>query len=104
MPHRPGIPPPPQLSGDVQVPHGIDPPQPSLAEPQLNPCSAQVKGVQAALQVPETQISPLAQVPHCITFPQPSEAVPHDSPCWLQLVGPERHCCEACTAQPPVPP
>jgi len=44
-PHWPRVPPPPQVSGDVQTPQLSVPPQPSPAGPQLYPSLAQVVGV-----------------------------------------------------------
>lgn len=41
-----GVPPPPHVSGAVQVPHSMVPPQPSDAEPHTAPCSAHVFSVQ----------------------------------------------------------
>jgi hypothetical protein len=44
-PHTPGVPPPPQVCGGVQVPHdGISLPQPSPAGPQKIICCAHVSG------------------------------------------------------------
>jgi hypothetical protein len=35
VPQTPGLPPPPQISGGVQLPQPMTPPQPSPAAPQL---------------------------------------------------------------------
>ena len=45
-PHCPGTPAPPQVSGDVHVPHCSKLPQPSAAGPQVMLWSWQVLGVQ----------------------------------------------------------
>src|SRR5438132_689446 len=46
QPHWLGTPPPPQVSGAVQVPQLRVPPQPSDTEPQLSPAGHVVAGVQ----------------------------------------------------------
>ena len=45
-PHTPGVPPPPHVLGDVQVPQVSVPPQPLDHEPQFFPSAAHVVGVQ----------------------------------------------------------
>jgi hypothetical protein len=46
QPQTPGIPPPPQVSGAVQVPQLMVPPQPFEAVPQVCPAGHDVAGVQ----------------------------------------------------------
>ena len=59
QPQLPGVPPPPQLSGAVQVPQGMVPPQPSEAVPQVCPVGQAVALVQ---QLPWSQVWPLPQL------------------------------------------
>jgi hypothetical protein len=65
------------------MPQSMVPPQPSLCEPQLKPCSAQVFGAQGLQGAP-------ASAPHgpqSIMLPQPSSTHPHETPCWAQFFG-----------------
>jgi hypothetical protein len=80
-PQTPGVPPPPQVWGEVQVPQLSWLPQPSPAGPQERFCCAQVRGVQ--LLPPQTpgvppppQVWGEVQVPQSISPPQPSPAGP----------------------------
>jgi hypothetical protein len=75
-PHVPGVPPPPQVSGGVQVPQfAVLPPQPSgYGPPQVNPRLPQVSGTHGVPpQVPATppppQVSGAVQVPQTAVMP-----------------------------------
>jgi hypothetical protein len=75
-----GVPPPPQVFGDVQPPQSTVPPQPLLCVPQKVPhTSAAVFGLQTtswqtfALQI---WFAPQEPVPHVRVLPQPSGTVP----------------------------
>jgi hypothetical protein len=89
-----GLPPPPQVFGEVHVPQlAMMPPQPSATAPQLAPSVAQVfgthgGGVQHTLGVPPPpQIEPDAQLPQLITPPQPSPTEPQLAPRPAQVFG-----------------
>ena len=108
LPQTPGVPPPPQVEGALQVPHWSSPPQPSPAGPHWMLCCAQVSGVHAlGVQTPfpqnplqqspavehaapwaphgGTHLPPLQERPagqvHCRMPPQPSGNGPH----WIGL-------------------
>lgn len=76
LPQTFGVPPPPHVCGDVQVPQVRVPPQPSEIEPQFLPWAAQVVGVQESMHVPLVQTWPLGQEPQLSVPPQPSLMVP----------------------------
>ena len=80
QPHMFGVPPPPQVSGDWQVPQLTAPPQPSEMEPQSCPGGheAEVRGVhpQACGTPPPPHVSGDEQVPQPSVPPQPSEMEP----------------------------
>jgi hypothetical protein len=92
-PHRLGTPPPPQVSGDMQTPQSIVPPQPSDCGPQVAPWAAQFSGVQISdmPQTPGSQrphVSPSSvHVPQSRTSPQPSPVGPHAMPSSSQVSG-----------------
>ena len=92
LPQTLGIPPPPQVSVPLQLPHWSVVPQPSLIAPQFFPCAAQVVGVQVlapqTLGVPPPpQVSPAPHEPHWSVAPQPSLMVPQFLPWAAQVVG-----------------
>jgi len=66
-PHRPETPPPPQVSGAVQVPQSINPPQPFGAVPQFWPAGHAVPGVQLPRQSQPNAAAQLAIVSACCT-------------------------------------
>jgi hypothetical protein len=72
-----GVPPPPQVSGAVQVPQEMVPPQPSGAVPQVCP-AGQVVALMQSHDVPAPLHDvPVGQEPHWMGGPpQPSGAVP----------------------------
>ena len=85
-----GVPPPPQVSGAVQVPQLTVPPQPSDTEPQLSPAGHIVLGVQPhTLAVPPPpHVCGAVQVPQVSMSPQsPSGIIPQVAPCAVQVVG-----------------
>src|SRR5580692_5364742 len=96
-PHTPALPPPPQVWPVGQEPQARVPPQPSPAEPQLNPCPGHVSLVHAPLSGrPHTlalpappQSCPLEHVPHppSIRLPHVSLAGPQLRPCCPQVSG-----------------
>jgi hypothetical protein len=57
-PHVNSVPPPPQLSGDVQLPQSTWPPQPSPIGPHIAFCDAHVASVHAALPAASSKIAP----------------------------------------------
>jgi hypothetical protein len=86
-PHRPAVPPPPQVSGDVQSPQGTVPPQPFGAVLQFCPAGhacAAVSGVQphtlGMLGVPPWHVCGDMHVPQVIVPPQPFGTVPQFLP------------------------
>jgi hypothetical protein len=83
-PHLKWVPPPPQVSGAVQVPQLRVPPQPSPISPQLALTMAQVRGVHVPAPDPHLngvppppQVSGAVQLPQLTVPPQPSDAMPH---------------------------
>src|SRR5262245_1456778 len=71
-PHWLATPPPPQVAGDVQVPHERMPPQPSPTAPQIAPACAHVRGVHGGtphwLAAPAPpQLAGGAHIPQSIT-------------------------------------
>jgi hypothetical protein len=90
------VPPPPHVAGEVQVPHWISPPQPSLAGPQLSPQSAHVFGVQLLLPPqllalpPPPHVAGALQLPHWITPPHPSPIGPQLTASSVHVAG--THC------------
>ena len=85
-----GVPPPPQISGDVQVPHAIHAPQPSGTAPQFLPCAAHVVGVHGPHTFgtpPAPQLCGSVQLPQVIVLPQPSEIVPQFLPSDSHVIG-----------------
>ena len=89
QPQRPATPPPPQLSGSVQPPHGRLKPQPLAISPHSTPCAAHV--VAAQPQAPATPVPPQVagktQSPQLRVALQPSGRVPQFLPAAAQLVG-----------------
>jgi hypothetical protein len=95
-PHTLGNPPPPQISGGVQVPQlAVRPPQPSLTGPQFAPTSAQVFLAHGGTLLPHTlglppppQYSPATvHAPQSTSAPQPSATGPQLNPIWAQVFG-----------------
>lgn len=88
-----GVPPPPQVSGAVQLPHWRRPPQPSAMGPHEPSTSSQVFGTQSLPpphrlgSPPPPQVVGMGQPPHSMSLPQPSGAGPHSTPCSAQLRG-----------------
>ena len=58
LPHTPGVPPPPQVSGATHAPHWIRLPHPSPAGPQLKLCCWQVSGTHAPPGAPHWPATP----------------------------------------------
>ena len=77
-PHTPTVPPPPHVSGGVQFPHCMMPPQPSAVGPHQP--DWQVSAVQLGephwFGVPDPPHVPPSQPPQSIVPPQPSEYWP----------------------------
>jgi len=103
FPHWFGVPPPPHVSGGVQVPQFVVPPQPSAIVPQVC-CASHFAGVHGGAphtfaMPPPPHVCPVGHVPQGIRFPQPSPISPHGSPAsvaaghasgvHLLLVGPQ---------------
>ncbi len=82
-----GAPPPPQLCGEVQVPHESVPPQPLAMVPQVFPCAAHDVGVQGILQMLAEQTCGAAQGPQSSVPPHPSGIEPQFLPTAAQEVG-----------------
>src|SRR5512133_25742 len=82
LPQTPGVPLPPHVSPDGQLPQSSKPPQPSAAGPQNVSCSEQVKGTQppVALQWLATHACPAGHAPQSTTAPQPSPMEPQLAP------------------------
>lgn len=84
-------PPPPQVWGDMQVPHDSVPPHPLEGEPQFFPKAAQVVGVQGVPQMLASprppQVCGAVQLPHESVPPQPSGIESQFFPCAAQEVG-----------------
>ena len=110
VPHTLAVPPPPQVSGRLQVPQLSELPQPSPWVPQVTPSSVQVLGVQATVEPhwlgvpPPPHVPASPQPPQSSGLPQPSPAGPqlkpsseqvfgmHGDPHWL-AVPPPPHVC-----------
>jgi len=94
-PQTPGMPPPPQVSGAVQVPQLRVPPQPLPLEPQLMPSSWHVCGVQLPPSMkphcpgvpPPPHVWGGVQGPQLMAPPQPSPAGPQPMFCCAQVWG-----------------
>jgi hypothetical protein len=67
LPHRLGVPPPPQMYGALHVPQSSRPPQPSPTAPQFAPTSVQLRGVHAA------PLSPTYGLPQTLGTPPPPQ-------------------------------
>ncbi len=91
-PHWPGTPPPPHVSGVVQLPQLSDPPQPLPAGPHMMFCEAQVIGVHVGMPhwpgtPPPPHVCGETQVPQLSEPPQPSPAGPHAMFCDAHVSG-----------------
>jgi hypothetical protein len=89
-PQTPGVPPPPQVSGAVQLPQSRDPPQPSPAGPQLIPWLMQLLGMHAPPPhtlglPPPPHVWGAVQVPQLSIPPQPSPTGPQFAPACAQV-------------------
>ena len=80
------VPPPPQVCGNVHVPHASVPPQPFDAVPHVCPAGQVVLGVQPHT-FPTPQVWGAVQVPQDSVPPHPLEGVPHVKPRAAQVVG-----------------
>jgi hypothetical protein len=86
LPHWPGVPPPPQISGKVQVPQGMTPPQPSADTPQFCPAAQFVSGTQGVTLSPHwLGTPPPPQISGNVQVPQFSVRPPQPSDCWPQV-------------------
>jgi hypothetical protein len=94
QPQTLAVPPPPQLCGDVQLPHERFPPHPSERVPQFFPCAAHVVGVHA-LHVSVTHeplttwVDPLQQLPQVLDCAAHAAPPPRK-----QTIPPGRHALE----------
>jgi hypothetical protein len=94
LPQWLGTPPPPHVSGEVQVPQSTRPPQPSPCMPHVASSSAQVFLVHGPVPVPQTlgppppQISPgTVHVPQSTRPPHPSATGPQFFPRSVHVFG-----------------
>ena len=92
VPHWFGVPAPPQVCGEVQVPQLIAPPQPSPTSPQFALAAWQLRGVQLVpgphwFGPAAPQVCPLGHGPQLSRPPQRSAMFPHCAIAALQLVG-----------------
>ena len=84
LPHSPGFPPPPQVSGATHLPQSSKAPHPSPAGPHFRPSVAHEVGVHFGL--PHSPgLPPPPQVPGGTQVPQ-SSLPPHPSPAGPQLI------------------
>jgi hypothetical protein len=86
VPQTPGFPPPPQVSGGVQLPQSSLSPHPFGTIPQETPRDAHVATSQATPQLhmnaglvtaPQHPAGGSSQLPHSMMLPHPSSIMPH---------------------------
>jgi len=101
-PHTFPEPPPPHVvpAGQLPVPQGTRPPQPSPTAPQFIPTGHAVSGTHAALPPQTLPVPPPPQVSGAVHVPQ-SMVLPQPSPCVPQLTARVAHVAGTHAAVPP---
>ena len=91
VPQTFGVPEPPQIWDEVQVPQASHPPAPSGIAPQFFPCAEHevvgATGPQTLATPPPPQVKDPLQAPHVSVPPQPFDIVPQFLPTEAQVTG-----------------